>query len=261
MKHKWMVVLLLIAAFVFSGCTATATKNNEEVWLLAEQITYDENGDISNRQVYEYDGSERNFRAHFFNSDNEEYGYTDVVQTKDGTRRTESYYVGDKNALFAQTDYAYREDGKPLSEKQIAGNGTVARERIWEWNDDGTVAEVLENGVYSYTQEYDRQGREIRSYNEDYETVYTYSEQGKVLCTTYTNDTKVEYVVHNYDAQGRTIETLNYELNEDRPYTDEDIVARSTCEYEEDGHSYVVTSVYEYGTFSIHFIYKPFIFE
>ncbi|MBQ2776606.1 MAG: hypothetical protein IJF50_03815, partial [Peptococcaceae bacterium] len=58
-------------------------------------------------------------------------------------------------------------------------------------------------------------------------------------------------------AQGCTIETLNYELDEDRPYTDEDIVARSTCEYDEDGHSYVVTSVYEYGTFSIQFIYKP----
>ena len=64
-------------------------------------------------------------------------------------------------------------------------------------------------------------------------------------------------MVQTYDAQGRTIETLNYELDEDRPYTEEDIVAHSTCEYDEDGHSYVVTSVYEYGTFSIQFIYKP----
>ena len=256
MKRNRIMIALLLGMLLFGGCTAN-TQQAEETWVKAEQITYDENGDITNRQVYEYDGSERNFRAHLFNGDNEEYGYTDVVENKDGTERTETYYVGDNSAVFAQTEYAYREDGKPLSEKQIAGNGTVTRERIWNWNDDGTAADVLENGEYSYTVEYDEQGREIRSYNDKYETVFTYEEQGKVLRTSYMDNTRVEYVVQTYDAQGRTIETLNYELDEDRAYTEEDIAARSTCEYDEDGHSYVVTSVYEYGTFSIQFIYKP----
>ena len=258
MKHKWTVVMLLMVALVFSGCTANTSKNDEVVWVVAEQITYDENGDQSNRMVYEYEGSERNYRAHHYNDNDEAYGYTDIVQSKDGTKRTETHYYGNDNALFVQTDYEYREDGKPLSQKNIM-NDTVMQERIWNWNEDGTVAQVIEDGVYLYTVEYDEQGREIGSYNEEYETVFTYNDQGKVIRTAYTDKPKVEYVVHKYDAQGRTIETVNYELDEDRPYTDDDMVAHSTCTYDADGHSYVVTvtSVYEYGSFSIHYIYKP----
>jgi len=44
--------------------------------------------------------------------------------------------------------------------------------------------------------------------------------------------------VHKYDAQGREIETLNYTLDEDRNYTEDDIVAKTVFEYDADGHSY-----------------------
>ena len=258
MKHKWMVVMLLITAFIFSGCTANTPKNDEVVWVIAEEITYDENDAQSYRKVYEYEGSERTYTIYHYNSKNEKSGYTNVERTKDGTGRTDTHYVyvSDKATVFVQTDYEYREDGRPLSQKNIM-HDTVMQERIWNWNEDGTVAQVIEDGVYLYTVEYDEQGREISSYNEEYETVFTYNDQGKVIRTAYTDKPKVEYVVHKYDAQGRTIETVNYELDEDRPYTDDDMVAHSTCTYDADGHSYVVTSVYEYGSFSIHFIYKP----
>ena len=254
MKQKWMIIMFFLAAILFFGCTAT--QSNEEVWVQAEQIVFDGKDNVLNRMVYEYDGSERKYTIHHYNSKNEESGYTDVVQTKDGTRRTETHYISDNDALFVQTDYEYREDGKPLSQKNIMRD-TITQERIWNWNADGTVANVMEDGVYRYTVEYDEQNRQTRSYNESYETTFTYSDHGKVLCTTYSGYTRVEYVVHKYDEQGRTIETINYELDEDRPYTDDDIVSQSTCTYDEDGHSYVVSYVSSGDPYHIHFIYKP----
>ena len=263
MKQRMMklIAFCMVGMMTLTGCVASLPQSDEDVWVLAEQITYDENGNVSNRAVYEYDGSERKYRVCHYNSKNEAYGTTEVVQTKDGTKRTETHYYGEGNASFVQMDYEYRKDGKPLSQKNIAGDASVTQERIWNWNADGTVAEVLEDGVYRYTIEYDDQGRENRSYNEEYETTYTYDAQGKVLRTSYTNKPNVEYVVQKYDAQGRTIETVNYALDVDRPYTDEDIAAKSECAYDEDGHSYVVTSAYNHETEQtlgqIHFIYKP----
>jgi hypothetical protein len=259
-RISWLV-LLLLCTVLFFGCTADTQQANDNVWVLAEQINYDENGDMTNRNVYAYHDNARNFQVHYFNRDNEEYGYTDVVENEDGTKRTETYFVGDNTTVFGQTEYTYHDTGKQLSEKQIAANGSVSRERIWNWNADSTVAEILEDGGYLYTQEYDEQGREIRSYNEKYETVCTYADQETVRRTTYTDNTRVEYTVIQYDTKGRVIETMDYMLDTDRTYTDEDLVSKSTCVYDEDGYSYVVSFMYDHGTTKtigeMHFIYKP----
>lgn len=272
MKYRLsLIVLLLLSAMLFFGCGADGSQEDENVWVIAEEISYDAEGEVTARDVYAYEESQRQYCISHYNQGNIQTGYTDVVLTKDGTRKTETYHFIDESLGVIQYDYAYREDGKPLSRRMIHSAGdekSEEKELIWQWNQDGTAAEVLENDVLAYVEEYDEQGREKCSYNDAYETLYTYSEQKMILRTSYTDDSRVEYVVHNYDAQGREIETLNYEIHGgdsdqayDEIYTEENLTARAIFEYDDDGHSYTVTYYIDDGKcriqWSEHVICKP----
>ena len=86
-KRFVLLAILLLSVILFTGCASNAPQE-DEVWVQAEQIVFDDKDNVLNRMVYEYDGSERKYTIHHYNSKNEESGYTDVVQTKDGTRRS-----------------------------------------------------------------------------------------------------------------------------------------------------------------------------
>lgn len=256
MKHKLLGIILIFACMLcIFGCSAEPLQANEDVWVIAEELSYDENDEVTSRNVYTYK-DRYNYRIERYSGDRLT-SYTDMTQSKDGTQKTDKTY--NEERLISTTEYEYDKNGKALSYTLTHDHGSTKRER--HWSTDGKTVEVLDNGVYLWTEEYDEQGREIRSYGENYETVYTYADGEKILRTSYTNNTSVEYVVHKYDAQGREIETLNYTLDEDRTYTEDDIVARTVFEYDADGHSYRISFSMDAGETQIkgsqRIIYKP----
>lgn len=261
MKQKWLLLLLLLGSVLFFGCSADELQKDESIWVITEEISYDEAERVTNRKIYQYEDDPYHYRCTYYDGETI-LTYTDVTQSKNGKTRTEKTYQDEQ--LLSTEVYQYDIDGKEVSCEISFADGNTKRE--WHWSKDGRTVEITDDGMYLWSEEYDAQGRKIRSYGEDYETVYTYGEQETVLCTTYSNENRVEYVVHQYDEQGRVTETCNYELDtyeqeKPRPYTETDLIARTVFVYETDGHSYWMQSDYNDGTVQMesqtHVIYKP----
>lgn len=256
MKQKWLVLILLLGSVFFFGCSNRDVQEEEMILVMAEEISYSETGDITLRKVYQYDGDPYHYRCENYDGDRL-LTYTEVAQSEDGRTWTEKTYQGEQ--LLSTEIYQYDADGKEQRCEMVFTDGSTNRE--WHWSKDGKTVEITDDGIYLWTEEYDAQDRKVRSYGDDYETVYTYENQKKTVCTTYPDEERIEYVVHQYDAQGRVIESSNYELEGNRPYTENDLIARAIFEYEADEHSYWMQSAYDDGDIQIvnatHVIYKP----
>ena len=251
----WMI-LLLLCMVLFSGCGADTLENDEDIWVIAEEISYNEQGEATIRNVYTYE-DQYNYRID--NSEGERSPrYKEVTQSKDGRQKTEAWY-SEKELLIA-TEYQYDKHGRLLSERtEDMGGGE--REYLWNWNADGTIAEVYSDDQLIRTETYDAQGRKIYSVDAQSETEITYTEQERVLRGAALDGSRTDYVVNKYDEQQRIVETYNYLVYGTEPYTEEDLTAYTAITYEEDGHSYWLHGTFDDGEVRMesatHVIYKP----
>lgn len=257
MKHKWLAILLFLSIAFFGGCGAETTQNSEDVWVIAEEISYNENGDATIRNVYEYQENQYNYRRANYEGERTPY-YTEVTQSKDGKARTEKTYRDD--TWITTLEQRYDKDGRILSEILTRFDGEEDKTE-WKWSKNNTVAQKYIDGILVATEEYDEQGRKVYSIDNESETEIIYTEQERILRASFLDGSQSFYVVNKYDEQNRVIEIYNYTVNGAASYSEEDMTAYSMITYDEDEHSYWVKAEYNDGEVqmksSMHVIYKP----
>ena len=241
MRRFWMTICVVLLCMM-SGCGNDAAVNEnameqeEPVWVITEQVSYDENKELLSRVVYQYEKDEYNYRVDSYNAFGELIGYT--VQEGDARKTIKSNYM-ETNRLAVQTVSEFDVDGCLLSKEQKRMEGTAVKQ-VWNWNDDKTFAEVIStdekgNVIEKWTEEYDNENRILREKTEQSETTYTY-EANKTISRSDMGGS-VYYIVRYYDEQGRLIERRDYNDSDGGDYTEEDMVIHSIQKYKEDGHS------------------------
>lgn len=247
-----------------SSATELPAENDEPVWVMTAQTSYDAYGNVRNRQSYQYRENQYNFRSETYNEHDKLTGFTEISQNEDGTEKITKHYLADgtEASVAVQT---LRPDGKLLKEKTDIYDGR-SHEQVWEWNRDGTKAEVYAviDGQKQFvgTREYDKENRLICEKTDSSETVYTY-EEGKTTLRSDMGLPYIYYVVRFYDEQGRLTETRDYKDFDGGSYTEDDLVSYGIQTYKEDGHSlvnkyYILDEVTgEELTGSVEVIYRP----
>lgn len=241
MRRFWMTICVVLLCMM-SGCgndaavNENAVEKEEPVWVMTEQVSYDENKELLSRVVYQYEKDEYNYRVDSYNAFGELIAYT--VQEGDARKTIKSNYM-ETNRLAVQTVSEFDVDGRLLSKEQKRMEGTAVKQ-VWNWNDDKTFAEVIStdekgNVIEKWTEEYDNENRILREKTEQSETTYTY-EDNKTISRS-DMDGSVYYIVRYYDEQGRLIESRDYNDSDGGDYTEEDMVIHSIQKYKEDGHS------------------------
>lgn len=241
MRRFWMTICVVLLCMM-TGCGNDAAVNEnameqeEPVWVITEEVSYDENKELLSRVVYQYEKDEYNYRVDSYNAFGELIGYT--VQEGDARKTIKSNYM-ETNRLAVQTVSEFDVDGRLLSKEQKRMEGTAVKQ-VWNWNDDKTFAEVIStdekgNVIEKWTEEYDNENRILREKTEQSETTYTY-EDNKTISRS-DMDGSVYYIVRYYDEQGRLIESRDYNDSDGGDYTEEDMVIHSIQKYKEDGHS------------------------
>lgn len=241
MRKFWMIICVVLLCMM-TGCGNDAAVNEnameqeEPVWVITEEVSYDENKELLSRVVYQYEKDEYNYRVDSYNAFGELIGYT--VQEGDARKTIKSNYM-ETNRLAVQTVSEFDVDGRLLSKEQKRMEGTAVKQ-VWNWNDDKTFAEVIStdekgNVIEKWTEEYDNENRILREKTEQSETTYTY-EDNKTISRS-DMDGSVYYIVRYYDEQGRLIESRDYNDSDGGDYTEEDMVIHSIQKYKEDGHS------------------------
>ena len=241
MRRFWMTICVVLLCMM-SGCgndaavNENAVEKEEPVWVITEEVSYDENKELLSRVVYQYEKDEYNYRVDSYNAFGELIVYT--VQEGDARKTIKSNYM-ETNRLAVQTVSEFDVDGRLLSKEQKRMEGTAVKQ-VWNWNDDKTFAEVIStdekgNVIEKWTEEYDNENRILREKTEQSETTYTY-EDNKTISRSDMGGS-VYYIVRYYDEQGRLIERRDYNDSDGGDYTEEDMVIHSIQKYKEDGHS------------------------
>ena len=100
MKRIW-IMLLAIMLILTTGCENEAQKSelsaerDEPVWVMTEQISYDANGNVLNRQSYLYKENQYNFRSETYNEHDKLTGYAEISQNEKGTEKITKHYLAD----------------------------------------------------------------------------------------------------------------------------------------------------------------------
>ena len=238
MKRIW-ILLCVIVLCLTAGCNHAddVKTETEPVWVITEQVTYDENKELFSRVVYQYEKNEYNYRADNYNASGELIAY--MVQKGDERKTIKSSYM-ENDQLVIQTTSQFDADGRPLSKEMNRMEGVGSRQ-VWNWNCDKTSAQVIRtdaegNVLEEWTEEYDSENRMIRAKTEYSETTYTYEDK-KSISRSDMGLGYVYYMVRYYDDRGRLIENRDYKDYDGGDYTEDDLVSYSIQSYKEDGHS------------------------
>ena len=241
MRRFWVTICVVLLCML-TGCgndaavNENAVEQEQPVWVITEQVSYDENKELLSRAVYQYGKDEYNYRVDSYNALGELIAYT--VQEGDERKTIKSNYM-ETNRLAGQTVSEFDADGRLLSKEQKRMEGTAVKQ-VWNWNDDKTFADVVStdekgNVIETWTEEYDNANRILCEKTERSETTYTY-EDNKTISQSDMGG-YVYYIVRYYDDQGRLIESRDYNDSDGGDYTEDDLVMHSIQKYKEDGHS------------------------
>jgi len=86
MKHKLLgIILILVCILCIFGCSVEPPQANEDVWVIAEELSYDENDEVTSRNVYTYK-DRYNYRIERYSGDRLT-SYTDMTQSKDELKK------------------------------------------------------------------------------------------------------------------------------------------------------------------------------
>ncbi|MBE6112943.1 MAG: hypothetical protein E7195_08025 [Peptococcaceae bacterium] len=243
MRRVWMIICVVLLCMI-TGCgndaavNENAVEQEEPVWVITEQRSYDAEGNLQSSSIWQYTEDENHYRVESYNKDNELTGYSEVSQNKDATQTVKKNYLADGTEVGTFTE-TFDSEGKLLSSVSEPINGQ-SKESIRKWSVDGRRAEVFTknaNGetVLMNTLEYDDQNRIVRETDGQSEAVYSYEDGKRIIRSEMAG--YVYYMVHYYDAQNRMIETRDYKVPGDGDYTEDNLISRSICIYKEDGHS------------------------
>ena len=241
MRRFWITICVVLLCML-NGCgndaavNENAVEQEQPVWVITEQVSYDENKELLSRAVYQYGKDEYNYRVDSYNALGELIAYT--VQEGDERKTIKSNYM-ETNRLAGQTVSEFDADGRLLSKEQKRMEGATVKQ-VWNWNDDKTFADVVStdekgNVIETWTEEYDNANRILCEKTERSETTYTY-EDNKTISQSDMGG-YVYYIVRYYDDQGRLIESRDYNDSDGGDYTEDDLVMHSIQKYKEDGHS------------------------
>lgn len=238
MKRIWILLCVLVLCLV-TGCNHAddVQTETEPVWVITEQVTYDENKELFSRVVYQYEKDEYNYRVDSYNASGELIAY--VVQEGDERKTVKSSYM-ETDRLVGQTISEFDADGRPLLKESKRMEGVTFRQ-VWNWSSDKTSATVIStdaegNVLEEWTEEYDNENRMIREKTERSETTYMYEDK-KSISRSDMGLGYVYYMVRYYDDRGRLIENRDYKDYDGGDYTEDDLVLYSIQSYKEDGHS------------------------
>jgi len=238
------MIICVVLLCMITGCgndaavNENAVEQEEPVWVITEQRSYDAEGNLQSSSIWQYTEDENHYRVESYNKDNELTGYSEVSQNKDATQTVKKNYLADGTEVGTFTE-TFDSEGKLLSSVSEPINGQ-SKESIRKWSVDGRRAEVFTknaNGetVLMNTLEYDDQNRIVRETDGQSEAVYSYEDGKRIIRSEMAG--YVYYMVHYYDAQNRMIETRDYKVPGDGDYTEDNLISRSICIYKEDGHS------------------------
>ena len=163
------MTICVVLLCMMTGCgndaavNENAVEKEEPVWVITEEVSYDENKELLSRVVYQYEKDEYNYRVDSYNAFGELIAYT--VQEGDARKTIKSNYM-ETNRLAVQTVSEFDVDGRLLSKEQKRMEGTAVKQ-VWNWNDDKTFAEVIStdekgNVIEKWTEEYDNENRILR---------------------------------------------------------------------------------------------------
>ena len=247
-----------------SGCSSSAgdtiessqaANKKDGKWVESEYATYGENGQMTGRGTYEYDGKGELIHITRYNADGS-LGIEQEWLSPDahGNYTVMKSYSG--GALDLVITYTYREDGEKVASdiEERPNEETVKSEYNWSADDSQVMiskygASGSPTGYLSKT--YDSEGRLTLyinySYSDSdvYKTSYTYTDNQTVevdwIEVAQMPTGGITSIVTNKDDQGRDGETLIYCTTDQSPYTEENLTQRIVYDYETDKHSHKKT--------------------
>ena len=184
MRRFWITICVVLLCMTGCGNDAAGNDNavekEETVWVITEEVSYDENKGLLSRVVYQYEKDEYNYRVDSYNAFGELIAYT--VQEGNKHKTIKSNYM-ETNRLVGQTISEFDADGRLLSKEQKRMEGVTVKQ-VWNWNADKTFADVIStdekgNVLEEWTEEYDNENRILREKTKWSETIYTYEDKKK----------------------------------------------------------------------------------